>query len=292
MKPSNFARQLKACKDGVTMTIHRLPNHNTKQTPNAAPTRTKGVKTPTNSRHRKQSHESLSRFQTPGTPGSTMSESSAGYHSAHSLPSVYSSAVSPEIKIDHSMEMYSPHSQQSGYEMGLDLQVPRHRIGSDSSGLTRSHPGTLYSGRLALTSPRRSYEGNSQLSVLSPRSETSSRHTYSRSRSRSSNASHRHFSASYDHLDTVHYPTHPRMGRTYSHDRPRDHHMTTTVATPTYPRPALSLSSMRPNKHAQMLWVYVSVQILLYFHIFIVSAFTRFCCQGDYALYTYTTLHS
>ena len=267
MKSSHFKQVLKSCKDGIAMTIHRLPGNREDRS------RKECEFSSSESYQQKPPNEFFQSYQAPGTPGSTMSESSAGYHSAHSLPSVYSTAVSPggeEVKTGqtgltglevepistsarvNSRSSGSQYSQQSGYETdqtGLELPSShRYRASSTgSSGFARSSPRSLqtefYSGRSAY---QRSSYRTGHTGLTTPKSDAPNIwYPRGTSMSRSYGRNNR-FSASYDHLDTDHYPQ-PR-----SHDRSHDDHV--TVTTPIHPRQALSLSNMHSNfpKHTHL----------------------------------------
>ena len=113
-------------------------------------------------------------FQAPGTPGSTISETSAGYHSlTHSMPSVASNVLSPDMKTgqtsltEHEGEEYEeerPSEKQSSHHLrGSRGEIAdtatsmssRIRTGSASSPGLVNHVGT---GRSSLRSrPRELY---------------------------------------------------------------------------------------------------------------------------------------
>lgn len=103
MKPSTLKQLLKSCKDGVSLTVQRQPGINltslvstrTRQTGSAGrlkrdthDTTSSGSLVALSGTRSAQSHHLSSDFiQSPGTPKSSISESSAGYHSlAHSIP--------------------------------------------------------------------------------------------------------------------------------------------------------------------------------------------------------------
>ena len=259
------------------MTIHRLPGNREDKSKEEHNLSSSG------SYQQKPPSEFFQSYQAPGTPGSTMSESSAGYHSAHSLPSVYSTAVSPggeEVKTGqsgltgleveplstsvrvNSRSSGSQYSQQSGYETdqtGLtSLDLPHsHRYracSTGSAGFTRSslrsHQTEFYYGRPTHTSLQRSGYRTGHTGLTTPKSDTPNvwypRGASVTSRSYGRNA---HFSASYDHLDTEHYP---QTGRTRSRDRSHDDHV--TVVVPNHPRQAHSLNNMHSNlpKHTHL----------------------------------------
>lgn len=190
----------------------------------------------------KPSSELTQSYQAPGTPGSTMSESSAGYHSSHSIPSVFSTTVSPggqEIKTGQTslttgLARDSPrshsggsHSQHSGYETdqtSFDSSLPfQYRTASSgSSGLSRSgyytRPGEMYSRKattptspLSQVHPRTtslaSYT-SSHTGLVSPKADSFVRYVFPRSSlSRQTsqgthNRNQQNFSLSVDHLES------------------------------------------------------------------------------------------
>ncbi len=127
----------------------------------------------------KLTNEFYQSYQAPGTPGSTMSGSSAGYHSSHSLPSCCSNLVSPVGQdAKTSLEPACPvpdspssprpssqisgsqHSQQSGYE-------------TDQTGL----PGYFNASSLQYLPPNRSASAG-QSSFGNGRSNFRSRYTH------------------------------------------------------------------------------------------------------------------
>ena len=107
MKPSVLKQLLKSCKDGVTLTIQRpaginlpsiasMSSHKTRQT-SLTVRETSEVYSLSLQNGSKQSQRHSNEFvQSPGTPKSIISESSAGYHSLnHSMPSDLSSTLIP-----------------------------------------------------------------------------------------------------------------------------------------------------------------------------------------------------
>lgn len=274
MKPSHFKQVLKSCKDGITMTIHRLPGNREDKS------KEEHNLTCSGSYQQKPSSEFFQSYQAPGTPGSTISESSAGYHSAHSLYSTVVSPVGEEAKTGqtgltgleveplptsvrvNSRSSSSQFSQQSGYETdqtgltSLEL-LPTHRYRACSTGSggfsrssLRSHQPEFYSGRPTYTSLQRSGYRTGHTGLTTPKSDAPNV-WYPRGASVSSRPYGRnaHFSASYDHLDTEHFP---QRERARSRDRSLDDHV--TVVVPKHPRQALSLSNMNSSnpKHTHL----------------------------------------
>ena len=114
MKQSHFKQITKSCKDGLSLTIQKQPGADKEHT---KPTSSSNPHPSSANRYRVNSRGSSSRtslvqqqrtsqgetnqqpYQAPGTPGSTISETSAGYHSlTHSMPSVASNVLSPDMK--------------------------------------------------------------------------------------------------------------------------------------------------------------------------------------------------
>ena len=117
MKQSHFKQIIKSCKDGLSLTIQRPPGSNNKDHTSSANLRSSSSSSSSSTnKYRPNSRSSSNRcsliqqqrssgeipqqhLQAPGTPGSTISETSAGYHSlTHSMPSVASNMLSPDMK--------------------------------------------------------------------------------------------------------------------------------------------------------------------------------------------------
>jgi hypothetical protein len=133
MKQSHFKQVIKSCKDGLSLTIQRpsgSSSTNKDPTSSSAHLRSSSSSSSTPSANKCQSNSKSSsssnqcsliqqqrfsgevaqqpqpqqlqqhnNYQAPGTPGSTVSETSAGYHSlTHSMPSVASNVLSPDMK--------------------------------------------------------------------------------------------------------------------------------------------------------------------------------------------------
>ena len=223
MKHSHFRQIIKSCKDGLSLTIQR-PAGSTKDRDNdiSKSTPSSNARTSSANKYRVNSRGSSNRlsliqqqrlsgdlnqpnFQAPGTPGSTVSETSAGYHSlTHSMPSVASNVLSPDMKTgqtcltEHKGEEYQEerprdthHLRGSRGELGdTNTALPsRVRTGSaGSSGVTnhgagrsslRSRPRDLYTRRTAaMYSQRQSLKprtvsqssfGTGQSGLMSPK---------------------------------------------------------------------------------------------------------------------------
>ena len=149
MKQSHFKQIIKSCKDGLSLTIQR-PSGSANSS-NKDPTSSTNLRSsPTSSanKYRSNSKSSSNRcsltqqqrssgeistqqqqqhFQVPGTPGSTISETSAGYHSlTHSMPSVASNVLSPDMKTGQTSLM-----EREGEEY--------HRTREEQPGVCESH---------------------------------------------------------------------------------------------------------------------------------------------------------
>ena len=181
MKPSHLKQTLKSCKDGIVLTIHRgrksTVTMTTHSTPSAGMTIQRHTsKTSSEFQRQKPPSEFFQSYQAPGTPGSTMSESSAGYHSSHSLPSCYSNAISPvgqEVKNGQSsLDTESAQTQHSGSQQSDPDQPPvyesisaRYRAASAGSNTFggrsnfRHRHGDVYSSRMAYLSQRTGQTG-------------------------------------------------------------------------------------------------------------------------------------
>lgn len=130
MKQSHFKQIIKSCKDGLSLTIQQpsgsgSANSGSSSKDPTSSTNLRSSSTSSVNKYRSNSKSSSNRcslvqqqrtsgemsqqphqqqqpqqhFQAPGTPGSTISETSAGYHSlTHSMPSVASNVLSPDMK--------------------------------------------------------------------------------------------------------------------------------------------------------------------------------------------------
>ena len=180
MKSSHLKQLLKSCKDGLTLTIQHTSNVTTssKSSPPSVRTRNShqltmplqptatGVgrtnrSTQSNARSSNEFHQG---YQVPGTPGSTMSGSSAGYYSlTHSMPSMLSNVLSPDPKttpqatvvtergvVDRTLAQptATPFDQPTSIAAtnGYDSLLARYRSGSSSSA-SLSGAGTRSSFR-------------------------------------------------------------------------------------------------------------------------------------------------
>ena len=169
LKLSHFKQIIKSCRGGVSMVIHRMPGNRRQQQRSAGSSLANSTLTLRGIREgggvsMSDFSSYPSSFQTPGTPGSNLSETT-GYCSTHStsLPSVCSAAISPgtpEIKtgmtgISSFVRRTSPSlniksapsqtltSQHSGYETdqaGFDLHHSHFRESSLSSSTANSNP--------------------------------------------------------------------------------------------------------------------------------------------------------
>ena len=205
MKNSHFKQVIKSCKDGLSLTIQRPAGSVTKDlTKSSSSTSTRSLSiskyapSTRNSSNRlsltqqnKSSGElSQQHVQAPGTPGSTISETSAGYHSlTHSMPSVASNVLPPDMKtgqtslIEHEGEEYEEerltetqrphhlHSSRDELPNPVTTLSPRFRTNSvGSAGLinhgqgrssSRARPRDIY--------PRRNTTMYSQRHAFRPR---------------------------------------------------------------------------------------------------------------------------
>ena len=116
MKQSHFKQIIKSCKDGLSLTIQRSPGSSNNNKDPTSSANLRSSSTSSANKYRSNSKSSPNRCslvqqqrssgeisqpqqQAPGTPGSTISETSAGYHSlTHSMPSVASNVLSPDMK--------------------------------------------------------------------------------------------------------------------------------------------------------------------------------------------------
>ena len=169
MKPSTLKQLLKSCKDGVSLTIQRQPGINltslvstrTRQSGSSSRLKRETHDTTSSSSlmalggtRSVQSHRLSSDFvQSPGTPKSSISESSAGYHSlAHSIPpsdasSTLASGGGSSGGPDSKTGQMGPDMDQTRTGTSERRQVSRHLSDADSGALSgpSSHhrPGSV-----------------------------------------------------------------------------------------------------------------------------------------------------
>ena len=230
MKQSHLKQVIKSCKDGLSLTVQRPPGSTKDSTQTSTNTRSSSVnKYRPNSRNtsnrlslvqqqRSSGDVSQAHLQAPGTPGSTISETSAGYHSlTHSMPSVASNVLSPDMKTGQT-SLTEREGEEYQEERTSESQPPRNlrgsrgeladpavsqpsriRTGSGGSSTTNNHgtgrssfrtrPRELYTRRNpAMYSQRHSLRprtvsqssfGNGQSGLVSPkRPESCSRLSY------------------------------------------------------------------------------------------------------------------
>ena len=184
MKQSHFKQIIKSCKDGLSLTIQR-PSGST-NTNNKDPTSSTNLcssSTSSANKYRSNSKSSPNRcslvqqqrssgeisqqqqqqqhFQAPGTPGSTISETSAGYHSlTHSMPSVASNVLSPDMKTGQTSlteregeEYHRAREEQPGAcESQRTSSLSSHHLRDSRGELAANPSASLSSNRLRTAS--------------------------------------------------------------------------------------------------------------------------------------------
>ena len=163
MKQSHFKQVIKSCKDGLSLTIQRQQG-STKDTSKPAPSSTTKPRLSSVNKYRPNTRNSSNRlslvqqqrtsgevaqqnFQAPGTPGSTVSENSAGYHSlTHSMPSVASNVLSPDMKTGQtSLTEHEGEEYQEERRNDTQLPAPAHHLRGSRGEL--ADPVTSHSSR-------------------------------------------------------------------------------------------------------------------------------------------------
>ena len=178
MKLSHFKQVIKSCKDGLSLTVQRPTGSNYGKDPTTTSSADLCSSASTN-KHRPNSRSSSNRgslvqqqrssgevsqqqqlqhFQAPGTPGSTVSETSAGYHSlTHSMPSVASNVLSPDMKTgqttltEREREEYQ-HREEQPCATSESQQPLSHHLRGSRGELTTDLPASLSSSRLRTAS--------------------------------------------------------------------------------------------------------------------------------------------
>ena len=194
MKQSHFKQIIKSCKDGLSLTIQRPSGYNnsssSKDPPSSAHLRSSSTSSANKYRssnsknspnrcslvqqqrlsggevsqqqpqHQQQQQQ---HFQAPGTPGSTISETSAGYHSlTHSMPSVASNVLSPDMKTGQTSlteregEEYHRAQEEQPGRAGESQQRPSslssHHIRTSRGELAANPTTSLSSSRIRTAS--------------------------------------------------------------------------------------------------------------------------------------------
>ena len=205
MKPSALKQLLKSCKDGVTLTVQRQPGINLTSLASTPLYRSrqssgtslgsKGRRGELQERSGSVGHRQSSDLtQSPGTPKSSISECSAGYHSlAHSVPPSESSntlipVVGPDSEtgqigpeLDDAAHSHLPHGPGGVVERRRNISMPK-QASAGSLPSSSSHPhrpgsvgGASYNGL-----SRSSYRNRPSDFYLPKRSSTASHSTASR----------------------------------------------------------------------------------------------------------------
>lgn len=183
MKQSHFKQIIKSCKDGLSLTIQRPSGSSANKDPTSSSSsshlRSSSLSTLSSSGNKSRSNSKSSssnrcsliqqqrssgeisqqqqqqhnNFQAPGTPGSTVSETSAGYHSlTHSMPSVASNVLSPDMKTGQTSlteregeEYHRAREREEGQQPGGGVSCENHtqRTSSLSSHHLRTSRGEL-----------------------------------------------------------------------------------------------------------------------------------------------------
>ena len=152
MKPSHLKQVLKSSKGGITLTVHRPPrgtSHCTLPIADQSEYFTKATET----------------IPSPGTPGSGASDSSMGYSSSHSLPSVFSTPGPPVAKGNkEGNESIGERSQTASHSTGYDTDMSHYQRPTSVCSLaiigTTGSSRHMVAGSPALTL----YRGSSQSS--------------------------------------------------------------------------------------------------------------------------------
>ena len=188
MKQSHFKQIIKSCKDGLSLTVQRSSGSSANKDPTSSTSssthfRSSSSSTSSSSTNKsrpnskssssnrcslvqqqrssgeisqqqlQQQQQQHNNFQAPGTPGSTVSETSAGYHSlTHSMPSVASNVLSPDMKTGQTSlteregeEYHRAREREEGQQPGGGASCESHtpRTSSLSSHHLRTSRGEL-----------------------------------------------------------------------------------------------------------------------------------------------------
>lgn len=150
MKPSHLKQVLKSCKGGITLTIHRPPRG--------------ALHYPLpSSEYPEYCTKTADTLPSPGTPGSGASDTSMGYSSSHSLPSVFSTPGPPVAKDNKDGNgSIGERSQTASHSTGYDTDLSHHLrpnsvcslavAGTNGSSRLAGSPGlTLHRGGISST---------------------------------------------------------------------------------------------------------------------------------------------
>lgn len=182
MKQSHFKQIIKSCKDGLSLTIQQPSgsSNSNKDPTSSANLRSSSTSSANNYRSNSKSspnrcslvqqqrssgeisqQQQQQHFQAPGTPGSTISETSAGYHSlTHSMPSVASNVLSPDMKTGQTSlteregeEYHRAREEQPGAcESQRTSSLSSHHLRDSRGELVANPAASLSSNRLRTAS--------------------------------------------------------------------------------------------------------------------------------------------
>ena len=137
MKPSHLKQVLKSSKGGITLTIHRPPRG--------------ALHCPLPSTECPEYYaKTAEMLPSPGTPGSGASDTSMGYSSSHSLPSVFSTPGPPVAKGNKDGNgSIGERSQTASHSTGYDTDMSHHQRPNSVCSLAVA--GTTGGSRLAVS---------------------------------------------------------------------------------------------------------------------------------------------
>ena len=197
MKPSSLKQLLKSCKDGVTLTVQRQPGINLSSFSSTSIPRPRKTSLGSRSQRDIIGHDSLplqnggkpmqpqrlssELVPSPGTPKSTISESSAGYHSlTHSMPSELSNNNIMPVK-PFGLDSRTGHASPEQEQIHFENRRPRYLSDSSSASCepTSPHYKMRSMSSNVVSGLNRSSYRNRPADYYPPRRHTSTATTYS-----------------------------------------------------------------------------------------------------------------